>query len=49
MREVWTLRFLIGWAFDTFINLRYCIAEAVKSVGYVIDDALDAWGQEEDE
>lgn len=39
-------RLLVGWAFDTYINLRYCIAEAVKQVGYLIDDALDVWDDE---
>lgn len=39
-------RLLVGWAFDTYINLRYCIAEAVKQVGYLVDDALDVWDDE---
>jgi hypothetical protein len=47
--EAGVIRFLIGWLFDTYINLRYCIAESVKSVGYAVDDALDTWGKEEDE
>ena len=34
------MRFLIGWAFDSYINLRFCIAEAIKQVGYMVDDAL---------
>jgi hypothetical protein len=42
------VRLLIGWLFDTYINLRYCIHEAVRSVGYAIDDALDAWGEEDE-
>jgi hypothetical protein len=43
------MRFLIGWAFDTYVNLRYAIAEAAKEIHYQIDDALDSWGREEDE
>ena len=41
------MRTFIGYAFDTYINLRYCIAEAVKELGYMIDDALDVWGEDE--
>jgi hypothetical protein len=41
-------RFLLGWAFDTYINLRYCIAEAVKQVGYALDDALDVFGEDDE-
>jgi hypothetical protein len=41
------MRFLIGWLFDTYINLRYCIAEAAKQVGRAVDDALDSWGDDE--
>lgn len=40
-------RSIVGFLFDTYVNLRYCIAEAVKQVGYQIDDALDAWGDDE--
>lgn len=42
------MRLVIGWAFDTYINLRYCIAEAVKQIGWWIDDALDAWGDDDE-
>jgi hypothetical protein len=42
------MTFIIGWLFDTYINLRYCIAEAVKQVGYAIDDALDSWGDDDE-
>lgn len=42
------MRWLIGWAFDTYINLRYCIAEAAKQIDYMIDDALDVWGEEDE-
>ena len=41
------MRFLIGFAFDTYINLRYCIAEAVKQINYQIDDALDVWREDD--
>ena len=41
------MRFLIGWAFDTYINLRYCIREAIKQINYHIENALDAWGEDE--
>lgn len=41
------IRLIYGSLFDAYINLRYCIAEAVKQVGYAIDDALDAWGEDE--
>ena len=41
------MRTFIGYVFDTYINLRYCIAEAVKELGYMIDDALDVWGEDE--
>lgn len=37
----------MGWVFDSYINLRYCIAEAIKQVGYMVDDALDSWGDDE--
>lgn len=40
------IRLIYGSLFDLFINLRYCIAEAVKQVGYLIDDALDVWEDE---
>lgn len=43
------MRFLLGFAFDTYINLRYCIAEAIKQIAYQIEDALDVWGEDEDE
>jgi hypothetical protein len=42
------MRFLYALAFDTYINLRYCIAEAVKQIGYQIDDALDVWGEDDE-
>jgi len=42
------MRFLIGWALDTYINLRYCIWEAVKEINYMIDDALDTWGDDDE-
>jgi len=48
VHEVWTLRFLIGWAFDTYINLRYCIKESVKEMHAMVDDALDAWGDDDE-
>lgn len=41
------MRTLLGFAFDTYINLRYSIAEAVKQVGYMVDDALDSWGDDD--
>ena len=44
---MWALRFLVGWLFDTYINLRYCIAEAIKQVGHMVDDALD-WEEDEE-
>lgn len=40
------MRFVLGWAFDTWINLRYCIAEAGKQLGYMVDDALDIFEDE---
>ena len=40
---------LYGMAFDTFINLRYVIAEAIRQIAYQVEDALDAWGEDEDE
>lgn len=42
------MRFLIGWAFDTYINLRYAIAEAGKQLYFMVDDALDVWGDEDE-
>lgn len=41
------MRFLLGCAIDTYTNLRYVIAESVKSIGYMLDDALDVWGDDE--
>lgn len=42
------MRFLIGWAFDTYINLRYAIAESGRQLHFMIDDALDSWGDDDD-
>lgn len=42
------MRFVIGWVFDTYINLRYCIAEAVKYSARAVDDALDVFGDDDD-
>jgi hypothetical protein len=39
---------LYAIAFDTYINLRFAIAEAVRQIGYQLEDALDAWGEDED-
>lgn len=43
------MRFLLGWAIDGWINLRYVVSEAGKQVGYWIDDALDVFGDDADE
>lgn len=43
------MRFLLGVAIDTYTNLRYAIAEAIKSIGYAMDDAMDVWGTDDDD
>ena len=39
---------LYAMAFDTFINLRFAIAEAVRQLGCQIEDALDVWGEDDE-
>lgn len=43
------MRFLLGWAIDIYTNLRCVIAEAVKEIGYAVDDALDVWPHDEED
>lgn len=35
------MRFLIGWAFDTYINFWWCIGE-------FFDRAMDVWGDDDE-
>lgn len=42
------MRLLLGYLVDFYINFHVVVHEAITSLGYLVEDALDAWGEEDE-
>lgn len=40
-------KWITGHLFDGWINVRYVFREMGKNLDYMVDDALDVWGDDE--